>query len=368
MKKTQKILGIDASRSTRDAPTGVERYSDEIIKAILNELAGEKDVNVRLYTPVWLEKFPKKLQRRIRLPRLWTLLRLSWEVLLHKPDVLFVPAHVVPFFAPKRTYVTVHDVAFEKYPLAYGAFQSFYLEWSTRRALRKAKKVIVPTEAVARDLKKYYGANEGRMMVIPHGRLSLAQVSRQQIADALKHYQLETKEPIFFFIGRLETKKNLLVLLDAWAMVQKKIGKGRLFLGGMYGHGFDDLFKRMERDDLRGTVIAPGYISEEDVAGIFQAATAFVMPSREEGFGLPILQSFEADSAVICSDIESLREVAEDAALYADPGKPADFAKQMLRLIEEPGLKEKLVQKGHKRLALFSWERAAKKLVEEFGL
>ncbi len=364
MKKHRKILGIDASRSTRDAPTGVERYSDEIIKALLDEVEG---MEVRLYTPKWLDKFPKKLQRRIRLPRLWTILRLSLEMLLHKPDVLFIPAHVVPFFAPKETFVTVHDVAFEKYPMAYGALQSFYLEWSTRRALRRAKKVVVPTESVKEDLKKYYDADEDRILVVNHGRLPLEKVSKKEIEAAMNHYKLCSDDPIFFFIGRLETKKNLLVLLDAWAIVQKKHAEGRLFLGGMYGHGFNELFHRMEEDDLRGTVIAPGYIPETDAAGIFNAAMAFVMPSREEGFGLPVLQSFEADCAVICSDIAPLREVAGDAALYADPGSAEDFAEQIMRLMEEPGLKEKLVAKGKKRLDRFSWERAAKKLRGEFA-
>ena len=365
MKKHRKILGIDASRSTRDAPTGVERYSDEIIQAILGEVKG---FDVRLYTPSWNDEFPKKLQRRIRLPRLWTLVRLSLEMLLHKPDVLFIPAHVVPFFAPKKTYVTVHDVAFEKYPLAYGAFQSFYLEWSTRRALKKAKKVIVPTKSVRDDLEKYYKADADKIMVVNHGRLPLEDVSKASMERTLKHYQLDGDDPIFFFIGRLETKKNLLTLLDAWAIVQEKFPKGRLFLGGMYGHGFDELFERMEQGDMRGTVIAPGFISEEEVSGIFNSATAFVMPSREEGFGLPILQSFEADSAVICSDIAPLREVAGDAALYADPGDAKGFARQMLRLLEEKGLKSELVKKGQKRLAKFSWRRAAGRLVEEFSL
>lgn len=262
--------------------------------------------------------------------------------------------------------MTVHDVAFEKYPMAYGAFQSFYLEWSTRRALKKSRKVIVPTISVKEDLIKYYKADPDMIMVVNHGRLPLKKVNKEQIEAALKHYQLGKNDPIFFFIGRLETKKNLMVLLDAWEIVQKKHARGRLFLGGMYGHGFNDLFRRMEDDDLRGTVIAPGYISETDASGIFNAATAFVMPSREEGFGLPVLQSFEADCAVICSDIPPLREVAGDAALYADPGSPEDFAKQMSRLLTEKGLKDEIVKKGKSRLKDFSWDKAAKILVKEF--
>lgn len=285
-------------------------------------------------------------------------------MLFRKPSALFIPAHVLPFFAPKRSFVTIHDVAYEKYPMAYGGFQSFYLEWSTRRALKKAEKVIVPTEAVKKDLIKYYDAKPSRIVVIHHGRLPLMEVNRKEILRTLDHYQLDHDEPLFFFIGRLETKKNLMVLLDAWAIVQKKEARGRLFLGGMYGHGFNDLFHRMEEEDLSGTVIAPGYIPEMEAASIFQAATALILPSREEGFGLPILQSFEADCAVVSSDIPALREVGGDAVLYADPGDAKSFARQMIRLIKEPELKDMLVKKGEERLKLFSWARAAKDIGE----
>jgi glycosyltransferase involved in cell wall biosynthesis len=359
--KRKPILGIDASRSLREYPTGVERYSTEIIKAILTELKG---FDFKLYTPKYSPHFPKKIQRRIRLPRLWTLVRLSLEMLLHKPDALFIPAHTLPFFAPKKSYVTIHDVAFERYPMAYGALQSFYLEWSTRRAVKRSKMVITPTESVKKDLMKYYNADPKKIAVVNHGRLPLLEINEKEIQDSLAHYQLNADEPLFFFIGRLETKKNLLVLLDAWAIVQKKHPVGRLFLGGMFGHGFADLFKRMEEDDLRGTVIAPGFISEQDVASIFNAASAMILPSREEGFGLPVLQSFEADCAVICSDIPALREVAGDAALYADPGSAKDFAAAMCRLIEEKDLRKELSNLGKSRLKQFSWSRAAKECAE----
>lgn len=342
----------------------MERYSTEIIQALIKEASNKKNVRVKLYTPKWIGHLPKKLQRRIRCPRLWSILRLSLEMLLHKPSGLFIPAHVLPFFSPKYSFVTIHDVAFEKYPVAYGVFQSFYLGWSTKRAVKKAHRVIVPTEAVKRDLIKYYQADPERILVIPHGRLPLAEVDKEDIQDTITHYQLDPKEPLFFFIGRLETKKNLMVLMDAWEIVQKKMGRGRLFLGGMYGHGFNELFHRMEDDDLSGTVLAPGYISEEDAAAMFHAATALILPSREEGFGLPVLQSFEAECAVICSDIPALREVGGDAALYADPGEPKDFAEQIMKLMKSPKLKDELMKKGQKRLKAFSWEKAGKQLAD----
>ena len=325
-----------------------------------------KDFELRLYTPKWIKRFPRKLQKRICFPRLWTVIRLSLEMLLHKPDILFVPAHIFPYFTPKKSYITVHDVAYEKYPIAYGAFQSFYLEWTTRRALWQAEKVIVPTESVKSDLMKYYGANPDQILVVPHGEVELPAVTKKEIKATLRHYDLHEDEPLFFFIGRLETKKNLMVLLDAWALVQKIHPKGRLFLGGMFGHGFNDLFHRMESDDLQGTVLAPGYIADSEVASIFRVATALVFPSREEGFGLPILQAFAAGCNVICSDIPPLREVADGGALYAETGSAKSFAAQMLKLMEDHALRERFKLKGKEQLKKFSWEGAAQRLASEF--
>lgn len=356
---SEKVLGIDASRSLRDLPTGVEVYSTAMIQALI---AAKPEAGLRLYVPHLSPHFPKRFQRVIRLPRLWSLVRLSLEMLLHKPDALFVPAHVLPFFAPKRSFVTIHDVAFERYPMAYGGWQSFYLGWSTKRAVRKSEVVIVPTEAVKKDLKKFYGAKN--VEVIHHGVTALPKLKKVDVLRVLEHYEIDPTVPLFFFVGRLETKKNLLVLLEAWAKVQKNHPNARLFLGGMHGHGWETLFDRMEKEDVSGTVVAPGYLSDLEVAALFQHATALVFPSLEEGFGLPMLQAFMSGCAVICSDIPALREVGENAALYAKAGDPDGFALHMAELINKPKKVEDLVKRGAKHLKEFSWEKAAKQMLE----
>ena len=183
----------------------MEQYSNEIISALLEEV---EDFEVRLYTPEWIARFPRKLQRRIRARRLWTLVRLSWEMLWHKPDVLFVPAHVLPFFAPRASFVTVHDIAYEKIPESYRWARRKYLRWSTKRALRHAAKVIVPTESVKADLMGIYGAHAEKIVVVSHGVSPLPAVSAAQIKNFYKHHELSQKEPLFFFIGRLESKKT----------------------------------------------------------------------------------------------------------------------------------------------------------------
>lgn len=287
-------------------------------------------------------------------------------MLWHKPDVLFVPAHVLPFFAPRNSFVTVHDIAYEKIPESYGRLKRKYLRWSTKRALRRAAKVIVPTESVKADLLSIYGADAEKIVVVSHGVSALPAVSATQIKDFYKRHELSQKEPLFFFIGRLESKKNLLTLVEAWAIVQKMYSKGRLVLAGMFGYGFDEIAALIEKSGLQDSVLTPGYISEVEASCLFHSATCFIFPSREEGFGLPVLQAFEAGCLVIASDIPALREVAGDAALFADPGYPKDFAEQMMRILEDEKLCADLSLKATAQLKKFSWEKAASVLAFEF--
>lgn len=366
------ILGIDASRSTRACPTGVEIYSTAIIEHLLKAVErrrsgpkkGGQKVELRLYTPKWISFFPKKLQRHLPSPRLWTLVRLSWEMLWHKPDVLFVPAHVLPFFAPRKSFVTVHDIAYEKIPEAYGFLKRGYLRWSTKRALQKARKVFAPTESVKSDLVNIYGADTERILVVPHGLTPLPKVTATQIKHFYNKHELSPKELVFFFIGRLERKKNLLMLVEAWSIVQKMYSSARLVLAGMNGHGFEDIQMRIEKEGLKKSIVMPGYISEVEASVLFHTATCFVFPSREEGFGLPILQAFEAGCLVIASDIPPLREVAGEAALFANPGNSKDFAEQIMRIVEDLALRDRLKILSKAQLKRFSWEKAAEAVLK----
>ncbi len=348
-----KVLGIDASRSLKEKPTGVERYSIEIIKAIL-EL--KPHLKIKLYLPMQSGFFNKNLQVVVQGKRLWTLFSLSREMFRNKPDALFVPSHVLPFFAPKNSFTMIHDVAFIKFPEAYGKFQRFYLKWATKRAVKKCAMIFTPTEAVKKDLEHFFGAK--KVKSIHHGPLDLEKCENTE--ETLKKLGLSKNENLFFYLGRIERKKNLSTLLEAWEILRKKFPFSRLIIGGGNGYGYKEI--RAQFDE---SVLAPGFLSEKEVSAIFSIATAFVLPSLDEGFGMPILQAFETGCPVICSSIPALTEVAEDGALFADPRSAKDFANHMGNLIKNRELREELIFAGRERLKKFSWEKAAKAAIGE---
>ena len=208
------LIGIDASRYKQKNPTGVEVYSKEIIEGLIDCASKSKNHALRLYTRESINALPHALQRVLPYRRLWTQRHLSREMKVHPPDVLFVPSHVLPLRHPKRSVVMIHDVAFREYPKAYSPLQWLYLHWSTRFAVKRASLLLVPSQSTQRDIMKYYGADPQKIVTIPHGfRPPTLQISASKCKKILKSFHLTPNAPFIFFVGRLETKKNLERLL-----------------------------------------------------------------------------------------------------------------------------------------------------------
>ncbi len=161
-------IGIDASRAISSAPTGTEYYS----RALINSLLGtDSGLYFLLYTraepPPGL--FPQTNNYRIcarPFPRLWTHARLSYEMLTRPPDALFVPAHVLPLYHPRRSVVTVHDLGFNYFPEAHPLFSRVYLDLSTRWNAAAAQVVIADSAATRDDLVRFYGIARSKIRVV----------------------------------------------------------------------------------------------------------------------------------------------------------------------------------------------------------
>ena len=150
------ILGIDASRYGYSEATGVEWYSYHLLNELIPLLGREHRTEVRLYSPRDFKlntDIPFNVKKKIiRAKRLWTVLRLSFELIWRPVDVLFVPSHTLPLVFPKKSVITIHDVAFKHFKKCYSFFQFRMLDQSTKKAVRRAWRIIVPSEATKKDL------------------------------------------------------------------------------------------------------------------------------------------------------------------------------------------------------------------------
>lgn len=359
------ILGIDASRMNLEASTGVEFYSKYIIASILRELKSKKlDLEILLYTPKKLDiAFPESdfheyKERVIPCPRMWTQIRLAYELFVNPPDILFVPSHVIPLYHPKKTVTMIHDVAFKYTKKAYSFASYNYLNFAAMFACKFAYKILVPTNAVMQDLVKFYNCDPKKIFVVHHGfeAPKMPDISDKQEKEILARFGVKPDLKYIFFVGRLEEKKNLVSLIESFAKFSKKHKNHKLLLCGKRGLGFKKIWKAVEKNDLWSKVLMPGYIEDDEKYVLMKNCDFVVLPSLQEGFGFPLLEAFYYKKPIIASDIPTLREIAENAAKFVDPKK--------IDLEIDEKLREKLIENGTERLKNFKWSDAAKKTLK----
>lgn len=392
-------IGIDASRANQAERTGTEWYAFHLTKTLFAHL--ETDVRVRLYVksplrPEW-GTLPANVEVRVLSwpPKfLWTQLRLSWELLCHRVDVLFVPAHTIPFLAPRRTFTTLHDIGFEHVSELYGkeylgprgvfarllhvamkvctlgrygATELDYHRFSARRALQHCQTILTVSEYSKQDICRTYGIEPARVRVI--GNAIDTNIFHPAVREdherigAAKH-TLHLDAPYIMTIGRIERKKNTAGLVAAFARLKHlpQYARYKLLLVGHAGVGAEDVQTVISTEGLATDVVRPGWLPEADIPALMAGAECFVLPSYFEGFGIPVLEAMAVGTPVVCSAVTSLPEVVGDAAILVDPHDPQAIASGIESVVSDPDERASLQAKGYARVAQFSWDQSAKAL------
>lgn len=371
-------IGIDASRATAARRTGTENYSLHLIRNLL-ELGEAHRFRLYFNQPPPAGLFSGKAEWHIMpFPRLWTHVRLSWEMLAQPPDLLFVPSHVLPLVHPRRSAVTVHDLGYHYHPETHTLFQNLYLRWSTRYNARTATRVLADSEATRRDLIHFYSIPKDKIAVVYPGRDETLAPVADPVALAAVRARYGLASPYLLYVGTLHPRKNLVRLVQAFATTvqletEPSLPPGsnlQLVLAGQKGWLYDDIFAQVRKLGIADRVVLTGYVPDADLPALLSGALAFVFPSLYEGFGLPVLEAMACGTPVICSNTSSLPEVAGDAALLVDPLDSHELAGAIHRIATDPGLRRLLVARGFEQVARFSWHRCARetlRVLEEAG-
>lgn len=356
-----RLIGIDASRAVRSNRTGTENYSWYLIKKL-----AEIDQKNRylLYAPHTPKEefgtFPNVEWRILPAKRLWSQIQLAREVRQNPPDVLFVPSHVVPIFSSVRAVVTIHDLAYKYYPNSYTSFDRRYLNFSTGVSVSKASRVLTPSVSTKRDLLKEYQMKPDKVVVTPLGY-------NEDVFNPSADYDAPPiGAPYIYYVGRIEEKKNLGLLIDAFALLAKEIKSVLLVLAGKPGFGYENIQLRIQAlpENIRKRIIQPGYFPLYDSARYLKHARVFAFPSYYEGFGMPVLEAMALGTPVVCSNTSSLPEVAGEAAILLPPTNPLSWAAAMSRIIHQPEHVAALREKGFHQVKNFSWQQTARQTLE----
>jgi len=297
-------------------------------------------------------------------PRLWTHVRLSWEMAHHPPDVLFVPAHVLPIVHPRRSVVTIHDLGYLHYPEAHRLLDRLYLDLSTRYNARAATHLIADSLATKRDLVERYGTNPDKVTVVypSYDKATFQPVKVKEAIETVKA-RYGIAGDYILFVGTLQPRKNLIRLINAFSNLQSPISNLQLVIAGKKGWLYQEIFRRVEELGLERKVVFTGYVPEGDLPALLSGARLFVFPSLYEGFGLPVLEAMACGTPVVCSNASSLPEVAGDAAMLVDPLDVEGMAAAIERVLGDKELRAELIERGFEQARKFSWERCAREIL-----
>lgn len=352
-------IGIDA-RLADYTRGGIARYTTQLVHA-LRALDGEHElIGIRARRPqVEPPGLPTHQTRSVYTPphhRLETHL-LSWELrragldLLHSPDV------VPPRPGSWRSVITVHDLAFLRFP-GLLTTQSRRYYGSIQRAVQQADAIIAVSEATAYDLVELADAPPDRIRVVYEAADPTLGPMDPELAARLVRERFGLEQPYILFVGTLEPRKNLPLLLQAYSMIRKEF-PARLVLAGGRGWLSQEVFDTVQRLALSDGVTFLGEVSPSDLQPLYCAADALTLPSLYEGFGLPPLEAMACGTPVVVSNGGALPEIVGDAGLVVRPDDPEDLAHGLGWVLGNTAFREALIRRGHTRAAAFSWHKAA---------
>lgn len=371
-------IGIDASRIAVTTRTGTERYSFELIGALAR-------IDRRNAYTLYCNGLPTTLPlvgpnfslQSMPFPRLWTHARLGVEMRRHPPDVLFVPAHVLPLVHPPRSVVTIHDLGYLAFPEAHTFARRLELHLTTVWSARASARMIAISQATKDDLVQHYGIAPEKISVVYHGLSPQFHPVTDQAAIAAVLARYGISAPYFLYVGTVQPRKNLARLIDAFAVFDRRLSadvtisssipgcssssvcRPQLVIAGKKGWLTETIERRAAEAGIAEQVRFTGYVDDTDLPALLSGALAFVFPSLYEGFGMPVLEAMACGTPVLTSTTSSLPEVAGAAALLVDPRDTPAIAAALDRLATDAALRAELRARGLERAAQFTWERCA---------
>jgi glycosyltransferase involved in cell wall biosynthesis len=274
-------------------------------------------------------------------------------------DVMHSPYYTMPLHASVPVVVTVHDVTFFSEPELHSAVKTGFYRSATRTAVRRASRVVVPSQATRDELVRLVDADPGRIDVARHGvdTATFRPPSDDEVHRVTDRLGLHGR-PYVAFLGVLERRKNVPDLVRGWVRaVQDMPDPPALVLAG--SSGWDDgVDQAVTEVPTHLKVVRTGFMRPADLPGLLGGAMVVAYPSKAEGFGLPVLEAMACGAAVLTARRLSLPEVGGDAVAYTEPD--ADSIATALRaLIDDPQRRAMLSRSGVARAQEFTWEASA---------
>jgi alpha-1,3-rhamnosyl/mannosyltransferase len=352
-------IGFDAS-PLRKYQSGVGHYAASLLGALSTEFP-EREYLVLSHLPDYVPR-AVNLIRTQKLPfpikEIWMQ---AWvpRILAHyQPDLCHFTNSVAPLRAQVPYVVTVHDLSLIRHPEWHPWTRRIWMRRLIRPAILGARVVLCDSEATRADLRAWLHLPSSRLCVVPLGarRIFNRVCSQEQKEAVLQKHRLTS--PFFFYLGNIEPRKNLPLLLEAFG--QSNLNQVDLVLAGRRAWLWKDVARSLGTLRIQSRVRFLDYVEDDDLPALLQTALAFVYPSRMEGFGLPVLEAMTSGAAVVVARIEPLTSLVGDAGWTADVDDPQQWRSALEEAWRDKEKRVVLAARGQERARQYTWEAAAR--------
>ncbi len=308
------------------------------------------------------------LTEQVRLPRLLKSLKL---------DLVHFPHFNVPIFYQGKFIVTIHDLIHQNFKMERATTHSkiiyklkhFGYNTVFSFAIKKSKYILSPSNFVKNSLIDKWHVKDEKITITPEAVddkivTAAAKMSTKMSQEILSDLKME--KPYIFYLGNAHPHKNVESLIGVFLNLRKKYSQLRLVLSGNDHYFWRKIQQEAIRRGSDEYIRFTGYITDEQAVALYQNAVMFVMPSFEEGFGIPLLEAFVCECPVVSSNAGSLSEIGKDAAIYFDPKNKQDMFEKIEQVLTSEKLRQELIKKGLERIKLFSWETLTEQTLEVY--
>ncbi len=357
-------IGLEQS-VTEVTKGGTSVYIKELSYALRSIDDYDEFINIK-YTP--------KVQRNNKIIRvidtvhrdiLWAFISIRKEIKLNKLDILHCPFPWASQDLTCKLVVTIHDVAYARYPDNMTGWMSFSMNKMIPRALKRADRIIANSEFTKMEYVNLYPwLNENQISVTHLGaNVNFRRLAVEKLNDIEIKYSLSKR--FILSVCTLEPRKNLTRLLQAFALVKHKIDHD-LILAGAYGWKNKELYSIIKSLGIETRVKFIGHVPLNDLVKLYNLADFFTYVSIYEGFGIPPLEAMTCGCPVISSNNSSLPEVVGEAAFKVNPFELEDIADAIQKLANDEDMKQKYRELGLVQSKKFSWEKCARQTLEVY--
>jgi glycosyltransferase involved in cell wall biosynthesis len=344
-------IAIDMSLA-QGAPAGIGRYSASLTQAL--KVIDPNDKYVLYQKPLIFQR------------ALWLQTWVPIKLLADKADLFHATNLIAPLFATCPVVVTIHDLSSLLYPETHSLAHRIHMSLIPASA-KKARKIIVPSLAVKKELEEHLVLQQDKIAVIHEGVGDEFRIISDRAKLSYVRHKYGLPDKYILYVGTLEPRKNLEKLVEGFNLAKERMDGHKMIIAGKKGWNYRAIFNKVAALKLEKEVLFLGYVPDEDLPAIYNLARVFVYPSLYEGFGLPILEAMACGTPVITSKASSLPEVAGDSAILIDPNDCKALAAAMEEIVSRPKLHNDLRVKGLDRSKKFTWSQCAKDTLEVYN-